>query len=63
MFDLGEVAFAAWTLAAFSIGALAGMLIRRVVPAIAAALAAYTGLGVATALYLRPALHDTPAHQ
>ena len=53
MFDLGEVAFAAWTLAAFSIGALAGMLIRRVVPAIAATLAAYTGLGVATALYLR----------
>ena len=53
VFDLGEVAFAAWTLTAFSIGALAGMLIRRVVPAIAAALAAYTGLGVATALYLR----------
>jgi hypothetical protein len=53
VFDLGEVAFAAWTLAAFSIGALAGMLIRRVVPAIAAALAAYTGLAVATALYLR----------
>ena len=53
VFDLGEVAFAAWTLAAFSIGALAGMLIRRVVPAIAAALAAYTGLGVVTALYLR----------
>src|SRR3984957_13606562 len=53
VFDLGEVTFAAWTLAAFSIGALAGMLIRRVVPAIAAALAAYTGLAVATALFLR----------
>ena len=53
VFDLGEVAFAAWTLAAFSIGALAGMLIRRVVPAIAATLAAYAGLAVATALYLR----------
>jgi len=53
VFDLGEVAFAAWTLAAFSIGALAGMLIRRVVPAIAAALAAYAGLAVATALFLR----------
>ena len=43
-FDLGGVAFAAWTLAAFAIGALAGMLIRRVVPAIAATLAVYAGL-------------------
>ncbi|HEV2255760.1 MAG TPA: hypothetical protein VGS06_21500 [Streptosporangiaceae bacterium] len=53
LFDLRGVAFAAWTLAAFAIGALAGMLIRRVVPAIAATLAAYTGLALATALYLR----------
>ena len=53
VFGLGEVAFAAWTLAAFSIGALAGMLIRRIVPAIAATLAAYAGLALATALYLR----------
>jgi ABC-2 family transporter protein len=53
VFDLGEVAFAAWTLAAFAIGALAGMLIRRVVPAIAATLAAYAALALATALYLR----------
>jgi hypothetical protein len=53
LFDLGEVAFPAWTLAAFAIGALAGMLIRRVVPAIAATLAAYAGLAAVTALYLR----------
>ncbi len=53
VFDLGEVAFAAWTLAAFAIGALAGMLIRRVVPAIAATLAVYAGLAFATALWLR----------
>ena len=53
MFDLRGVAFAAWTLAAFAIGALAGMLIRRVVPAIVATLAAYTGLALAAALYLR----------
>jgi hypothetical protein len=53
LFDLGEVAFPAWTLAAFAIGALAGMLIRRVVPAIAATLAVYAGLALATALYLR----------
>jgi ABC-2 family transporter protein len=53
VFDLGEVAFAAWTLAAFSIGVLAGMLIRRAVPAIAATLASYAGLASLTTLYLR----------
>ncbi len=53
MFDLRGVAFACWTLAAFAIGALAGMLIRRVVPAIVATLAAYTGLALAAGLYLR----------
>ncbi len=41
LFDLRGVAFAAWTLAAFAIGALAGMLIRRVVPAIVATPAVY----------------------
>ena len=53
VFDLLGVAFAAWTLAAFAIGVLAGMLIRRAVPAIAATLAAYAGLAFATALWLR----------
>jgi hypothetical protein len=53
VFDLRGVAFAAWTLAAFAIGALAGMLIRRVVPAIAATLAVYAGLAVAAGVYLR----------
>jgi hypothetical protein len=53
VFDLRGVAFAAWTLAAFAIGALAGMLIRRVVPALAATLAAYAGLVLAVGLYLR----------
>ena len=53
LFDLRGVAFAAWTLAAFAIGALAGMLIRRVVPAIVATLAAYTGLALAAGLFLR----------
>ena len=53
VFDLHGVAFAAWTLAAFAIGVLAGMLIRRAVPAIAATLAAYAGLAFATALWLR----------
>jgi hypothetical protein len=53
VFDLLGVAFAAWTLAAFAIGVLAGMLIRRAVPAIAATLAVYTGLAFATGLWLR----------
>jgi hypothetical protein len=53
VFDLRGITFAAWTLATFAIGALAGMLIRRVVPAIVATLAAYAGLAAATGLYLR----------
>jgi hypothetical protein len=54
LFDVHGVAFAAWTLAAFAIGALAGMLIRRVVPAIIATLAAYGGLAVIAGNLLRP---------
>jgi hypothetical protein len=53
LFSLRGVAFPAWTLAAFAIGALAGMLIRRVVPAIVATLAAYAGLAVAAGGFLR----------
>jgi hypothetical protein len=47
LFSVRGVAFPAWTLAAFVIGALAGMLIRRVVPAIVATLAVYAGLAIA----------------
>jgi hypothetical protein len=53
LFDLRGISFAAWTLAAFAIGALAGVLIRRVVPAIVATLAAYTGLALVAANLLR----------
>ena len=53
VFSLREVTFPAWTLAAFAIGALAGMLIRRVVPAIVATLAVYAGLAFAAAAFLR----------
>jgi hypothetical protein len=53
LFSLREVTFPAWTLAAFAISALAGMLIRRVVPAIVATLAVYAGLAFATAGLLR----------
>jgi hypothetical protein len=52
-FDLLGVVFAAWTLAAFAIGVLAGMLIRRAVPAIAATLAVYAALAFTTGLWLR----------
>lgn len=53
VFDLRGIAFAAWTLAAFAIGALVGMLSRRVVPAIAATLAASAGLAAAAGMFLR----------
>ena len=53
LFSLREVTFPAWTLATFSIAALAGMLIRRVVPAIVAALAVYAGLAFAAGAFLR----------
>jgi hypothetical protein len=53
LFDLRGIAFAAWTLAAFAIGAFAGVLIRRTVPAMAASLAAWTGLDLACVLFLR----------
>jgi hypothetical protein len=52
-FDLCGVAFAAWALTAFSTGVLAGVLIRRVIPAMFAAGVAYTGLAVVTGVFLR----------
>jgi hypothetical protein len=53
LFDLRGVALPAWTLAAFAIGALAGMLIRRVVPAIVATIAVFAGLAIAAGGLLR----------
>jgi hypothetical protein len=52
-FDLHEVTLAGWTLVAFAIGAVAGILIRRVVPAMFATLVAWTGLAVVTGAFLR----------
>ena len=54
IFDLRGVALAAWTLAAFAIGALAGILIRRVIPAMAATIATWAALAFGTGAYLRP---------
>jgi len=53
VFDLRGVAFACWTLLAFAIGGLAGLLIRRVVPAIVATLATYAGLVLLVGVFLR----------
>jgi hypothetical protein len=53
LFDLRGVDFAAWALAAFAIGAIAGVLIGRTVAALAASLAAWVGLDFLTALFLR----------
>jgi len=53
LFGLRGVAFTAWTLAAFSTGAFAGALLRRVVPAVVATLVTYAGLTLAAGLYLR----------
>src|ERR1019366_4087607 len=53
LFDLRGIGFAAWTLAAFAIGALAGVLIRRVVPTIVTTLAVYAALAFATGGWLR----------
>ena len=53
LFGLLGIAFAAWALAAFAIGVLAGMVIRRAVPAIAATLAVYAGLAFTTGMWLR----------
>jgi hypothetical protein len=47
------IAFGAWTLAAFAIGAFLGMLIRRIIPAMAATLGAYLGLQLLAWLVLR----------
>jgi ABC-2 family transporter protein len=53
LFNLRGVDFAAWMLLAFALGVAAGALIRRTVPAMAAAMAAWTGVFFATFLYLR----------
>jgi hypothetical protein len=52
-FDLEGLAFPGWVLAAFAIGAIAGMVIRRVVAAMATAMAVVGSLGLAVGLFLR----------
>jgi hypothetical protein len=53
VFDTRGVAYAAWTLTGFCVGAFLGMLLRRVIPAMAATLGVYLALATATLVYLR----------
>jgi ABC-type transport system involved in multi-copper enzyme maturation permease subunit len=53
VFDTRGISFAAWTLAAFAIGAFFGMLLRRIVPAMAATMGVYLGLNLVTWVLLR----------
>jgi len=59
-FPLHPVTYAGWTLAAFAIGAFAGVMIHRTVPAIAAGLAAWTALTLATAIFFRAYYYEAP---
>jgi ABC-2 family transporter len=59
VFATEGIAFAAWTLLAFSVGVLAGMFLRRTVPAMAVTLGVYTGLAILTWTVLRK--HYLPA--
>jgi hypothetical protein len=52
VFDTRGITYAAWTLTAFCLGAFLGTLIRRVLPAMAAALGTFLFLGALTWLYL-----------
>jgi hypothetical protein len=53
-FALLGVAFAAWTLLAFSLAAFLGAVFRRTVPAMAVSLVLYVVLAIATATAIRP---------
>jgi hypothetical protein len=53
VFATRGIAFAVWTLIAFAIGAFLGMLIRRIIPAMAATLGVYLGLNLLAWLVLR----------
>jgi len=53
VFDTRGLAYAAWTLTAFCLGAFLGTLIRRVIPAMTASLAAFLAIGGLTWAYLQ----------
>ena len=53
MFDTTGFSYAAWTLTGFCLGAFLGAVVRRILPAMAAALGVYAALAAATWFYLR----------
>jgi hypothetical protein len=53
VFDTRGISFAAWALVTFSIGAFLGMLMRRIIPAMATTLGVYFGLNGLAWLVLR----------
>jgi hypothetical protein len=53
VFDTRGIAFAAWCLEAFTLGAFLGMLLRRIIPAMAVTLGVYLGVALLTWLFLR----------
>jgi hypothetical protein len=53
VFDTHGIAFAAWCLMSFTLGAFFGMLLRRVIGAMAATMGGYLGLGVVAWALLR----------
>lgn len=53
VFDTRGVSYAAWTLTAFCLGAFLGMLVRRVLPAMAITLPIFAGLAALTWFCLR----------
>jgi hypothetical protein len=53
VFDTSGVSYAAWTLAAFCLGAFLGTLVRRTLAATAVTLAVYVGVAALTWFYLR----------
>jgi hypothetical protein len=62
LFDRRDITPVGYALFAFAAGALLGTLVRRVVPAMAATLAAYIGMRVAVGTWLRPHLLP-PSHR
>jgi hypothetical protein len=52
VFDTRGIAYAAWTLAGFCLGAFLGALMRRILPAMATTLGVYLALAAVTMFYL-----------
>ena len=53
VFDTSGLSYAAWALTAFCLGTFLGILLRRILPAMAATLPVYAGLAALTWFYLR----------